>query len=159
MKKFLGILVAAGLLLTLASCAQPSYGPTASGETVPQTEENEWGITLSAEDVTPTGMTLVCTQSGGTAKGILETGSPFAIEREENGVWLPVGTQPGLDWAWTMEGWIIEPNAQTKWKVDWEWLYGHLEPGTYRMSKEIMDFRGPGDYDEQICTAEFAIVD
>ena len=161
MKKLFGILIAVGVLFSLASCTQMNYGPHTSGETAPmEWENNEWGIVLSAEDVTPTGMTLVCTQSGGNPTGELQTGSPFVIEQLMDGEWLPVPTIHGiLDWAWTMEAWIILPENTTKWDVNWDFLYGELAPGTYRIQKKIMDFRAPGDFTEKNYYAEFGIVD
>ena len=150
MKKWMAFLMAA-MLLFMSGCGGGTDA-SVSGET-----PDEWGITLTAEDVTNTGMTLVCTQSGGKFNGELDTGSYYALDRFVKGEWLPVGILPGLEVAWTMEGGIIEPNAQTKWKVDWEWLYGHLKPGTYRMSKGIMDFWGTGQYTEKTYYAEFSI--
>ena len=150
MKKLLSFFLVL-TLLCVTGCSKSS----GSGD-----EADEWGITLSAEDVTPTGMTLVCTQNGGSPTGDLQTGSPYVIEQLINGEWLPVPTAPGiLDWAWTMEGWMIRPDSTTKWEVNWEFLYGELGPGLYRIQKEIMDFRGPGDYTEKNYYAEFAIVD
>lgn len=149
MKKMFAFLMAA-VLLFVAGCGQTA-NPDLSGE-----EPDEWGITLSAEDVTNVGMTLVCTQSGGKFKGELQTGSPFFLERFVEGEWLPVSTKPE-EVAWTMVALGIQPNATTKWKVDWEFLYGYLEPGTYRMAKEIMDFRGTGKYTEKTYYAEFSI--
>ena len=150
MKKLFVFLLAV-TLLCVAGCTKNSGG----GE-----EVDEWGITLSAEDVTPTGMTLVCTQNGGNHTGELLTGSPYVIEQLMSGEWLPVPTAPGLgDLIWTMEGWMIQFNNTTKWDVNWEFLYGELSPGMYRIEKEIMDFRGPGDFTQKPYYAEFAIVD
>ena len=52
---------------------------------------------------------------------------------------------------------MIPKDNVTEWEIDWEWLYGTLPTGKYRLGKEIMDFRGPGDYDTQIIYAEFEI--
>jgi len=142
------------LLLFTAGCSQ-TVSTSGSGE-----EADEWGITLSAENVTATGMTLVCTQSGGHYTGDLNTGSYYAIEQLIDGEWLPVPTTLGIhDFAWTMEAWMIQPDNAMKWDVNWEFLYGSLEPGVYRIQKEISDFRGPGDYTDKPYYAEFAIVD
>lgn len=152
MRKLLMFLLSLSLLFVVG-CSQ-TVSTSGSGE------EDEWGIILSAEDVTPTGMTLVCTQSGGKPTGELQTGSPYVIEQLMNGEWLPVPTAPGiLDWAWTMEGWMIRPDSTTKWDVNWDFLYGELGPGLYRIQKEIMDFRGPGDFTERAYYADFAIID
>ena len=39
----------------------------------------DWGITLSVKDVTDSGLTLVCTQSGGELTGELQTGSDYKL--------------------------------------------------------------------------------
>jgi len=151
MKKWFVMLLALVLLLP-AGC-----GNVAGKSSQSEAQQDEWGITLSAEDVTPIGMTLVCTQSGGKFKGELQTGTPFFLERFVEGEWLPVSSKPEEEVAWTMIALGIQPNNTTKWKVDWEFLYGYLEPGTYRMAKEIMDFRSPGKYTEKTYYVEFAI--
>lgn len=121
----------------------------------------EWGISLSAEDVSSSGLTLKCTQSGGRPTGELQTGSWFVIETwtKEYG-WSHVNYLPQeYEIAWTQEAWTIPMNDTCEWKVDWEWLYGSLPKGKYRIGKEIMDFRETADYDKTIYYAEFEIVE
>ncbi len=55
------------------------------------------------------------------------------------------------------EAWIIHRDDILEWEVDWEWLYGELPMGRYRMSKEIMDFRKTGDYDGKNYYAVFDV--
>ena len=150
MKKWMAILTAV-MLLFVSGCGEASNA-SVSGE-----QPDEWGITLTAENVTNTGMVLVCTQSGGKYKGELQTGNPYFLERFVEGEWLAVTAVPEEEVAWTMVALVIQPNAETRWKVDWEFLYGHLEPGTYRMSKEITDFRGPGKFTDKTYYVEFSI--
>lgn len=118
--------------------------------------EDKWGVTLAVENVTPSGATLKCIQSGGEATGELETGSWFIIEKwsKETG-WqeAPCVCEP----CWTEEAWLIIKDGTSEWEVDWAWLYGELPAGKYRIGKEIMDFRGTGDYDKQMYYAEFTI--
>lgn len=124
-------------------------------------EVNEWGLTLHAKDVTPEGMTIVCTQSGGSPTGELNTGTYYVLEQEVQGVWCIVEyaeNMRGKEVCWDAVAWIIPMNDTVEWEVDWEWLYGSLEPGHYRIGKEIMDFRGAGDYDQKMYYAEFEIV-
>lgn len=113
------------------------------------------GVTMTAESITPTGLILVCTQSGGMPTGELQTGSPFWLETWVDGQWerTPRDT---VEIAWTMEAWAIPKNKSVEWVVDWENIYYPLPAGRYRIGKEIMDFRGAGDYDEYRCYAEFA---
>ena len=124
------------------------------------TLQEDWGITLEAEDITPGGLTIRCTQSGGNPTGELNTGSWYIVENwtQENG-WKEVDYVIKDNIGWTMEAWLIPENSTSEWEVDWEWLYGKLPVGKYRIGKEIMDFREPGDYDKAIYYAEFEITE
>lgn len=136
--------------------AEEGEGP----EGLPTPEISNWGVTLTAKDITPEGMTIVCTQSGGSSSGELNTGSYYVLEQEVQGVWCVVEyaeNMRGKEVCWDAVAWIIPMNDTVEWEVDWEWLYGSLEPGHYRIGKEIMDFRGTGDYDKKMYYAEFEI--
>lgn len=116
----------------------------------------DWGLTLSAKDVTPSGLTLVCTQSGGEPSGELMTGEDYylIVWRAEH--WRMV--VPVIEnYAWNSLAHFVSIDSDTEFEIDWEWLYGELEPGTYRIVKEFMDFRKTADYDEAIYWAEFVI--
>ena len=51
------------------------------------------------------------------------------------------------------------PNDEcVRWEIDWEWLYGSLPDGIYRLGKEITDFRSTGNYDTyRIWSDNFAV--
>ena len=117
--------------------------------------QNKWGVTLCAEKVTATGLTIVCRQSGGENVAELQTGSVYALQKREEAGWTDISAE--VDIMWTMEAWIIPRGGSATWDVNWEWLYGELPAGEYRIGKEIMNFRGPGDYDEEVVYAEFTI--
>lgn len=120
-------------------------------------EETSWGITLSTKDETPTGLTIVCEQAGGEPTGELQTGSYYILEKLVDGEWTEVELK--CEVAWTMEAWSIPKDSTVEWNVEWEWLYGELTTGNYRIGKSIMDFRGAGDYDSRMFYAEFAIIE
>ena len=124
------------------------------------TLQQDWGITLEAEDITPTSLTIQCTQSEGNPTGELNTGSWYIVENwtQENG-WKEVDYVIKDNIGWTMEAWLIPANSTSEWEVDWEWLYGKLPVGKYRIGKEIMDFRETGDYDKAVYYAEFEITE
>ena len=120
-------------------------------------QKDELGVSLSAEEVTPTGLKLVCMQVGDGPTGELQTGSWFALQqKDEQGEWVDV---PVLleDVAFTDEAYMIYTNGATEWEVNWEYLYGELPAGEYRIAKKINDFRGTGDYDTYTYYAEFTI--
>lgn len=119
---------------------------------------NNWGITLETQNVTPTGLAIVCKQSGGENVAELNTGSFYTIQRLEKSSWKTVEYLPQeYDIGWTAEAWIIPKEDTVTWEVNWEWLYGTLPSGEYRIGKEIMNFRETGDYDTEMVFAEFSI--
>jgi len=110
------------------------------------------------DHITPTSATLVCTQEGGAPTGELQTGSWYIIEiwTKEKG-WKEADRVFQGDLAWTMEAWAIPQNKKSEWSVNWEFLYGELPLGKYRLGKEVMDFRKTGDFDTSVYFAYFTI--
>lgn len=158
MKQHMTLALALAAALTLAGCAQSTAAQPPQAETTPPAAESDWGVALSAEDVSPTGLTLTCTQSGGSPTGELQTGSYYSLEVLEGEGWTAVEQLPQeYDVAWTAEAWAIPMDDSVQWTVDWEWLYGSLPAGTYRLGKEIVDFQNSGDYDQQMLYAQFTI--
>ena len=158
--------------LALTGCAQgTASAPPPAGTTPPSAETpaaaepsalaedlQDWGITLAAGDVTPTGLTLTCTQSGGSPTGQPQTGSYYSLDVLEGESWVPVEELPhDYEIGWTQEAWLIPMEDSVQWTVDWEWLYGSLPAGIYRLGKEIMDFRDTGDFDKQMAYTQFTI--
>ena len=162
MKKLLCIVFAALLVLSCAACTantETLYAEEITDELLQAEQKSVWGITLTAKDVTPKGLTVVCTQSGGEPTGELSTGSFYTVQRMEDGAWKTVeytAVDPDMV-AWTTEGWLIPPESTLEWEVDWTWLYNELPAGEYRIGKSVMDWRAPGDYDEVMLYAEFTV--
>ena len=120
--------------------------------------DEKWGVTLTAEDITPTGVTIKCTQSNGNPTGELQTGSWYIVEtwtREYGWKQMPYIIDGEI--GWNDIAWIIPMDDITELEVNWEWLYGKLPTGKYRIGKEITDFRSSGDFDTAIYYAEFEI--
>ena len=122
--------------------------------------QDHWGVKLTAKNITPSGLTIVCTQQDGEPTGELNTGSYYGLEVLRDGEWVAVELLPMEgELAWTSEAWMIPANEDTEWDVNWSRLYGELPAGSYRISKSIMDFRGTGDFDKETYYAGFDIVD
>lgn len=153
MKKAYVLLMTTIVFILIAGCAQ-SVPPAASSGL------DEWGITLTAQDVTPTGLTLVCTQSGGDPLDELYTGRAFSLERFKNGEWKPQHTLVASDsLVWTLEALGIPYEGSVEWEVGWEFLYGKLPPGIYRIKKAIRGYRGMGAFESRPYYAQFTITD
>ena len=117
---------------------------------------DKWGITLHADDVTPSGMTLKIEQFSGEFSGNYETGQWFKLEKNVNDEWRPVETNPLIDYVWEAVAYTIKNNDITEFKVEWKWLYGELSPGYYRLTKEIM-FTEAGKFDKNLYSVDFVI--
>jgi len=115
-----------------------------------------WGLTLSAKNVTTSGLTLICTQSGGELTGDIMTGEDYYLIVLQDETWKTVS--PVIEnYGWNSLAHWISKDTDTEFEIDWKWLYGELEPGTYRLVKEFMDFRKTADYDKAVYWMEFVI--
>lgn len=107
----------------------------------------DWGVIITATKIEPTGLTLEFHQVGGNPEGDLQTGSYYWLETKIDEHWIPVDMLPSVhDLGWTDEAYMIPKNDTTEMVVDWAWIYGELPEGSYRIGKEIMDFKGTGIY-------------
>lgn len=122
----------------------------------PVVSGDKWGLSLYADNVTKTGMTIRFEQFGGNPTGELQTGAWYKLETTVNNEWHEVKTKV-YNTAWTAVAYGINKNDITEFEMNWEFLYGELPPGYYRLSKEVMDFREAGDYDEEIYQVYFSI--
>lgn len=163
------ILWTACCLLLLCGCMIREEPPAESGAvsqavlSIQQEESHaeeasvpEWGLTLAVRDATPTGATLVWEQSGGSPTGELETGSDFSLERLQDGEWVAV-PYAASNIAWTAEAYLVPMEKVVETEMNWEWVYGALPAGEYRLCKRFMDFRETADYDTKTLRAPFVL--
>ncbi len=118
----------------------------------------DWGLTLSVKDVTSTGLILVCTKEGGNPTGELKCGTDYRLIVLEDETWKDVPTVIE-EYGWNSLAYNFSEGQDTEFDISWEWLYGKLSAGTYRLTKGFMDFRGAGDYDTAMYWVEFEITE
>ena len=118
---------------------------------------DKWGITLSCDKVTPKGLRLKIEQFGGNPSGELQTGAAYTLETAVGDEWQPLETKTGEPLVWNSLAYRIKKNDITEMNIDWEYGYGELKHGYYRLRKEIMDFRESGDYDTETYEVYFTI--
>ena len=118
---------------------------------------DDWGITLTATDVTPAGLTLVCTQRGGMTEGELGTGNEYSISKNEDGTWVDVAYLPDITVAWKDIFYNIPMNDEVRWEIKYQFVYGELPKGEYRISKDIVFFPSDTEREEQGYYATFEI--
>lgn len=120
-------------------------------------EPDDWGLSLSVKNVTPTGATLVISQSGGNPSGELQYGPAYKIQSLNGDTWEDVPYVTEGDVEWTEEVYMVEMDTDFEIVLSWDWLYGNLPDGQYRIVKQFMDFRSSGNYDKENYYANFEI--
>lgn len=90
---------------------------------------------VSAEiyDISLTGATIIITD---TNKNPYTYGEWYKLEIEDNGDWLELEPQI-KDYGFNEIGYIPDDNGEVKFVIDWEKIYGKLQPGSYRIVKEV----------------------
>ncbi len=145
MKKLLCLLLALICIPTVSCGNTVSKQPeNANPESVlqknsaenPETSDRQ--ITMSAENITSTGMTLKI-ESAGTAE--LGTGSEYGLEIYDGKEWkkLPYALENEYELAWDAVLYLIPQSTGYSKEINWEWLYGELPNGNYRIYKDIQD--------------------
>ena len=148
MKKWLMILLAL-CLLAFSACGQEDVPttPVHFAEPEPDSGAFDWGVTMTAENATPAGCTVVIRQSGGDPTGELNFGEDFWVELQTPSGWMEFPTTKTPDWV--AVAYVLPEEEEARWDCKWEWLYGTLPEGTYRVGKSLHDWRAPGDLDQQ----------
>ena len=132
MKKLTVIILV--LIALLTGCAKESaYQP-----------DEAPNVTMTVSDVTPAGA-VVTIQDANPEPFIY--GSWFQIEQEKDGVWYEVKTKIS-NYGFDEMGWLTDEHGELTMDTDWEWLYGSLPAGHYRILKQA---------GTQIISAEFRI--
>ena len=113
------------------------------------------GVTMEVTEYSNTSVSVRITND--TDKDI-QCGSDFCLEMqdEETEEWRELDEVID-NAAFTMEAYRIQKDSPYETVINFEWLYGRLESGRYRMVKTVTDFRGTGNYTDYTYTAEFCI--
>lgn len=145
MKKWL-IAVLVLCLLVLAGCrATLEDGP------VPEEATVDWGITMTVENVTPTGCTLNIVQSGGTATEELDCGLAYLLQGLTEEGWRPVKERKSFDIP--AIAFPLNDRTQT-FDLDWAVEHGRLPAGTYRVGKNVITRNTSGELEKQYFYSE-----
>ena len=113
------------------------------------------GVDMTLLDVTPISAKL---QISNETDLDIQFGEDYNLQVLEDGEWKDV---PYLidNWAITAIAYNVPEDGTVEWDVNWETFHGKLEPGTYRIVKSVMDFRGTGDYTNYYYNVEFEIME
>ena len=119
---------------------------------------SRWGLMLDAENVSPEGLTLRISRNGGLPSVDITTGVEFRLERWD-GARFRAEPLPALqeNVYWQALGIAIPTNEITEMEINWETIYGILESGSYRLSKQILFSYGSGINDKTVMHVYFDV--
>ena len=134
MKRIIAFVLALTCMAVLfAACsAQPSDQTDKASAYLPTDIEN---VSIRISDVSSAGATV-------TIKDANEEpflyGEWYSVEKEDGGEWTKV--EPIIDnYSFTMIGYLTDENGEVEFEINWEWLYGKLPEGSYRLLKSVDD--------------------
>jgi len=148
------------IIFSLFSRCESSSNSHPSNETdweptIYETVDNLDGVTMNAKNGTVSSTGLIVTLENNSDQQYVY-GEEFMLEKEieENWYQVPVIT---ADYGFNDIGYNLASSEVEELAIDWDWLYGSLDTGKYRIVKGILDVREPGDYEKYFLTAEFKI--
>ena len=122
-------------------------------------DQEDWGLTLEVTDVSPSGLTLVCTQTEGQQIGQLNI-YQYSLHSGAEAV-KRLDEQPTL----SICDLSLKMGAQSEFSIDWTENYRALPSGEYEISLFLQDIYEESDvhplmknyYDKQIYQVSFVI--
>lgn len=157
-------------LIALSGCvgSYNSYSAEGIENTAQSAETTDWELTTydivnNFNDVTMTVKEGTVSSSGLTVTFEYNSdnqciyGEYFWLEKKINGKWYQVPVPIDGYYGFEDIGYDLAYGENVEWEVNWNWIYGSLDTGEYRIVKDILDFRGTGDYDKYYLAAEYKI--
>lgn len=110
-------------------------------------------MTIKENTLSPRGATIIITDTNKKEKHIYS--EYYRIERQDNGNWVSVDTKTEADFS-TLG---IEKDNDNKIEldIDWEWLYGSLPKGNYRLAKKAEVYKNNKNKGERFVYVEFRV--
>lgn len=155
-KKLLTLLLVGVLIFALSSCSADNGESNSDIETEYEAVNVFKGVTLAVKkgSITPEGLTLVF-HNNQDKEHIYS--SFYCIERKNGDKWTKIAYVTEENVGWDDMAYILPANQSVEEAVDWEWLYGSLNAGEYRIIKEVFDYEAAGEYKTYYLAAEFVI--
>lgn len=124
------------MVFTLLQRNPTAFQEDTAQNTQESAEQDSFGITLRILNASATGLTMECTQSGGTVCGELSTS--WYVLRDNNGYVRNLANTseaPGFEHP-------IRKENITLLTIDWTEEYGELPSGTYKLVLYVEDVYG-----------------
>lgn len=114
------------------------------------------GVTMTVKENTVSSVGLTVILENQSDKECIY-GEDFLLEKEIDGKWYQVPIALEDNYGFNDIGYDLASSEIKEWTAEWEWLYGSLGKGKYRIVKDVLDFRGTGDYDKHHLAADFTL--
>lgn len=94
------------------------------------------GVSMVIKDGTLTrrGATIIITDTSGAD---YTYGEEYRIDKYKDGEWVELEVIVEGNYAWNSIGYYVDENNILELDVKWEWLYGRLDDGYYRIVKSV----------------------
>lgn len=155
---FLSFVLGTLLILNLVGCGNDNK-QAIQDEMIPteyRTVNTLEGLDTSAKEnsITPTSIVVLFDNQ---TNHTLLIGEAFTLEMKKANNWYQVPVVIEEEYGFNDIGYDVPINQVTAWTMDWEWLYGELDPGKYRIVQEVLDVNEPGDFEKYWIATEFVI--
>ena len=94
-------------------------------------------VDISMKNVTATGATVILSRYEDSGNEEITYGEEFRIEKETNGKWQEADVVCEGDYGFKSIAYVLGKDETKDEKLDWEWLYGKLGAGNYRLIKKV----------------------
>ena len=96
----------------------------------------EAGVTMTLRDISNIGASIVIRREDEDAGTKVTYGDAYILQRQIDGEWQDAETIIE-DYGFTMIGYTVSCGEEVSNYYKWDWLYGVLEPGEYRMVYDV----------------------
>lgn len=127
-KIFLSLLILVALF-TITGCNDKK-----SKDKEKQEETNTISLNVKKDTITSKGATFI--MKNNTDENY-DYGADWYIEIKDNGNWKELETITGEPLSWNSIAYVIKPNEEKEFTIDWSYGYGELKKGNYRLLKKI----------------------
>lgn len=114
-------------------------------------EEEDISMIIKEGTLSRTGATVIITDVSGKDNVY---GQEYRIDKKENGKWKELDVIVEGDYGWNLIGYSVGEDNKLELEQNWEWLYGSLEDGEYRIVKSTSE---PSEETKYYFSAEFTI--
>ena len=96
----------------------------------------EAGVTATLRDISNVGANLIIRREDDDDGAEVIYGEAYILQRQVDGEWQDAETAPD-NYSFPMVGYNVPGGEEASIYYNWEWLYGALEPGEYRMAWDV----------------------